>query len=280
VRRLGTLVVATTLALLGGCESTPPRPSAMTPAPGSEAVTFTRVVAPLLQRHCLECHRPESVAPFSLLRYEDAYSRRAKIRRVVTTRKMPPWKAVPGYGEFADVRRLADPEIDVISRWVAAGAPEGDPGDLPAPRKFRTGWTLGRPSAVIAMEEPFTAPPRTADIYRCFTVPIRIAGDRRFIRASEVLPGNRKVVHHVQTFLDRTGRSVELDRAEPGPGYTCFGGPGFDSSGGLGGWVPGLAPIEIPPGVPDRTVGYHAGAAQQAWREVLALFERRLEARR
>jgi len=69
------------------------------------------------------------------------------------------------------------------------------------------------------------------------------------IRASEVLPGNRKVVHHVQTYLDVTGRSVELDQAEPGPGYTCFGGPRFDSSGGLGGWAPGYAPIEIPPGV-------------------------------
>ncbi|HEX9818440.1 MAG TPA: ascorbate-dependent monooxygenase [Methylomirabilota bacterium] len=250
MRRLRMLAIVTTLALLGGCESTPPRPSATTSRPPtSDAVTFTRDVAPLLQRHCQECHRPESVAPFGLLRYEDAYSRRAKIRKAVTTRKMPPWKAVPGYGEFADVRRLAESEIDVISRWVATGAPEGDPRDLPAPRRFSTGWALSRPSAVIAMEEPFTVPPRTSDLYRCFTVPIRIAGDWRFIRASEVLPGNRKVVHHVQTFLDRTGRSVELDQAEPGPGYTCFGGPGFDSSGGLGGWVPGLAPIEIPPRV-------------------------------
>jgi hypothetical protein len=162
---------------------------------------------------------------------------------------MPPWKAVPGHGEFADVRRLAEPEIELISRWIAAGAPEGDPRELPPPRRFRTGWTLGRPSAVIAMEKPFTVPPRTSDIYRCFTVPIRIAGDWRFIRAAEVLPGNRKVVHHVQTFLDRTGRSEEMDRAEPGPGYTCFGGAGFDSAGGLGGWVPGMAPLEIPPRV-------------------------------
>jgi hypothetical protein len=240
----------TALAGLVACESTPPRPSPVTPtAAVPDVVTFTRDVAPLLQRHCQECHRPGSVAPFSLLQYADAYSRRAKIHRAVTTRRMPPWKAVPGYGEFADSRRLADPEIELISRWLAAGAPEGDPRDLPAPRSFRTGWTLGRPSAVIAMEEPFTVPPRTRDIYRCFSVPIRMAGDWRFIRASEVLPGNRKVVHHVQTFLDRSGRSMELDRAEPGPGYTCFGGPGFDSAGGLGGWVPGMAPLEIPPRV-------------------------------
>jgi hypothetical protein len=99
---------------------------------------------------------------------------------------------------------------------------------------------------VFEMEEAFTVPARTRDIYRCFTVPLRLGGDWRFIRAAEVLPGNPKVVHHVQTFLDRTGRSVELDQAEPGPGYTCFGGPGFDSPGGLGGWAPGIVPLQIP----------------------------------
>lgn len=214
--------------------------------PSLEVVTFAKHIAPLLQRHCQECHRPDSVAPFSLLAYEQAYAHRAKIQKMVQTRKMPPWKAVPGYGEFADVRRLSDEEIGLFERWVAAGAPRGDDRDLPAPRRFRTGWLLGRPNAVFAMEKAFTAPARTRDIYRCFTVPIRLAADWRFISAAEVLPGNLKVVHHVQTFLDVTGRSVELDRAEPGPGYTCFGGPGFDSAGGLGGWVPGLVPLQIP----------------------------------
>jgi hypothetical protein len=162
---------------------------------------------------------------------------------------MPPGKAVPGHGEFSDVRRLSDDETRLIARWVAGGAREGDPRDLPSPRRFPTGWALGTPSAVLAMEEPFTVPARTKDIYRCFSVPIRIPGEWRMIRASEVLPGNRKIVHHVQTFLDVTGRSVELDREEPGPGYTCFGGPRFDSVGGLGGWAPGYPPIEIPSGV-------------------------------
>src|SRR5919201_763952 len=95
-------------------------------------------------------------------------------------------------------------EVAPIAKWVAAGGPEGDRRDLPAPRRFPTGWTLGTPGAVIAMEEPFTVPPRSKDIYRCFTVPLRIAGNASFIQASEVLPGNRKVVHHVQTFLDLT----------------------------------------------------------------------------
>jgi len=238
--RAFTLAALVAVVMLGACET------AKAPLVASGPVTFTRHIAPLLQRHCQECHRPESVAPFPLLTYDDAASRRAKIRKAVTARKMPPWKAVPGYGEFADVRRLSDEEIALVTRWVHDGAPEGDPRDLPPPRKFPTGWALGRPGAVLAMTKPFTIPARTRDIYRCFAVPITIPGEWRFIRASEVLPGNRKVVHHVQTFLDVNGRSVELDR---GDGYPRFGGPGFETQGGLGGWTPGFQPLEIPSGV-------------------------------
>ena len=245
--RAWTLAALAAVVFLGACETTTAPIGASVQGPAAAgAVTFSKHIAPLLQRHCQECHRPDSVAPFPLLTYEDASSRRAKIRKAVATRKMPPWKAVPGYAEFADVRRLTDDEIALITRWVADGGPEGDPRDLPPPRKFRTGWTLGRPGAVLAMAKPFSVPARTRDIYRCFAVPITIPGDWRFIRASEVLPGNRKIVHHVQTFLDVTGRSVELDR---GDGYTCFGGPGFEAQGGLGGWTPGFQPLEIPSGV-------------------------------
>ena len=215
-------------------------------------VTFNNQVVRIFQRNCQTCHRPGEVAPFSLLTYDSAHARRDDIVEVVESRYMPPWKAVPGHGEFADVRRLSDDDIRVIARWVADGAPEGDARDLPPLRRFPTGWTLGTPSAVLAMEEPFRVPPRTKDIYRCFVVPLGLPGESQMIRASEILPGNRKIVHHVQTFLDTTGRSVELNAAEPGPGYTCFGGPRFDSAGGLGGWAPGMAPLEVPPGVAWR----------------------------
>ena len=235
--------------LTAACQtaSQPPAPPAV--VAGGERVTFNNQVVRVFQQHCQACHRPGEVAPFSLTTYRDAHAHRDDIRDVVRSRYMPPWKAVPGHGEFAGVRRLSDGEIELIARWVVDGAPEGEPQHLPPPRKFPTGWTLGTPGAVLAMEEPFTVPPRTRDVYRCFSVPIRLPGDMRFIRASEVLPGNRKIVHHVVTFLDVTGRSVELDQAEPGPGYTCFGGPGFDSPGGLGGWAPGYPGVEIPPGV-------------------------------
>src|SRR5438132_12957799 len=240
---------ALALALLVSACQTSARSDVRLAANDARPVTFSNQVVRIFQRNCQICHRPGEVAPFSLTTYKDAHAKRDDIVEAVESRYMPPWKAVPGHGEFTDVRRLSDDEIRLIARWVADGAPEGDARDLPSPRRFPTGWTLGTPSAVLAMEEPFTVPPRTKDIYRCFVVPIRIPGEWRMIRASEVLPGNRKVVHHVQTFLDVTGRSVELDAAEPGPGYTCFGGPRFDSAGGLGGWAPGYPPIEIPSGV-------------------------------
>jgi len=243
--RRAALAVALLLAACQTSPNTPLRPEVT----GDHPVTFNNQVVRIFQRNCQTCHRPGEVAPFSLTTYKDAHARRDDIVEAVESRYMPPWKAVPGHGEFTGVRRLSDEEIRVLARWVAEGAPEGEPRDLPAPRTFPTGWRLGTPGAVLAMEEPFTVPPRTKDIYRCFVVPIRIPGEWRMIRASEVLPGNRKIVHHVQTFLDVTGRSVELDQAEPGPGYTCFGGPRFDSVGGLGGWAPGYPPIEIPSGV-------------------------------
>lgn len=241
------------LALLtAACQTSPPTPPRSDASVADTPVTFNNQVVRVFQHHCQTCHRPGEVAPFSLTTYRDAHARKSDILEAVESRYMPPWKAVPGHGDFTDVRRLSDQEVSLIAKWVAAGGPEGDARDLPAPRRFPTGWTLGTPGAVVAMEEPFTVPPRSKDIYRCFTVPLRIPGNASFIRASEVLPGNRKVVHHVQTFLDVTGRSVELDRADPGPGYTCFGGAGFDAAGGLGGWAPGLPPLEIPPRVAWR----------------------------
>ena len=242
-------VLIALVLLTAACQtaSRPPGPAAVTSPDGS--VTFSNQVVRVFQQHCQTCHRPGEVAPFSLVSYREAYPRRDDIVDVVRSRYMPPWKAVPGHGEFADVRRLSQAEIDLIARWVADGAPEGEPSLMPPPRIFPSGWTLGTPGAVLAMEEPFTVPPKTRDLYRCFSVPISLPVDARFIRAAEVLPGNRKIVHHVLTFLDVTGRSVELDRAEPGPGYTCFGGPGFDSAGGVGGWAPGYPGVQVPPGV-------------------------------
>ena len=119
--------------------------------------TFTRDVAPILQRHCQECHRADGGGPFHLSTYDQAYRRRQKILETTRARTMPPWKAAAGYGEFVGVRGLSKEEIAVIGRWVETGAAEGDPADLPPPPVFETATTRGTPDLVLR-SEAFTVP--------------------------------------------------------------------------------------------------------------------------
>src|SRR5262249_58980948 len=120
-----------------------------------EATPSPRPVAPTLARNCVICHRPGEVGPFSLLTYRDAAKRADFLREITASRRMPPWKARPGFGVFLDNLRLSDRELAILARWVDAGAPEGDPADLPAPPRFTDGWQLGQPDYVFPVAEPF-----------------------------------------------------------------------------------------------------------------------------
>ena len=215
--------------------------------PASETPTYSEHVAPIVQQRCQSCHRAGEHAPFALLTYRDLYERRDDIRDAVRGRVMPPWKPVAGIGDFLGVRRLTTQEHDTILRWIDAGAPEGDRAKLPPPVAFSSGWALGTPDHVVEMESAYTVNARAADVYRCFVIPTSFAEDR-WVTKAEFAPGNRKVVHHVLTYLDTSGTAEVLDRAEPGPGYTCFGGPRFMPVGGLGGWAPGAVPHQMPEG--------------------------------
>ena len=106
------------------------------PVPAQEPPTFTADVAKIFQNRCQACHRPGEHAPFSLLTYRDVYSRRSDIKDAVQGRVMPPWKPVPGAGDFLESRRLSDDELNTVVRWLDAGAPEGDPAKLPPPLVF------------------------------------------------------------------------------------------------------------------------------------------------
>ncbi|HEV8615576.1 MAG TPA: ascorbate-dependent monooxygenase [Methylomirabilota bacterium] len=214
----------------------------------ADAVTFTRDVAPLLQQHCQECHRPGGGAPFALSAYEHVYHRRDKILESVEKRLMPPWKARPGYGDLAGERRLSDAEISTLRRWVAGGAPEGDPGDLPPPRAFAATAVVGTPDLVLRPEQDFTVPARAGDMYRCFSIATSFPEDRYFT-AAEVVPGNSKIVHHVLAMVDPDGVSAPVTARDGLRGYPCFGGPGFKIDGYLGGWSPGARPWQLPEGV-------------------------------
>ncbi len=157
--------------------------------------SFTKDVAPILYKNCVSCHRPGEMAPMSLLDYKSARPWAKAIQTAVVSRKMPPWFADPRYGHFQNDARLKPEEIETIKAWVADGAVEGDPKDLPAQPKFAEGWRLGKPDSVIDIGEDFKVPPGR-DVYQNFVVQTNFK-EGKWIRAAHVLPGNRKVVHHV-----------------------------------------------------------------------------------
>jgi mono/diheme cytochrome c family protein/peroxiredoxin len=211
--------------------------------------TYAKDVAPILQKNCQECHRPGQVGPFSLETFDQARKRAADIVAVVENRSMPPWKAAPHVGvKFKDARSLSEDEIATLVAWSEADAPEGNPADLPSLPKFPDDWQLGTPDLVVDIGADFTVPAGGDDIYRCFVVPTHLDKDQ-YVAAVEYRPGNRSVVHHMLAYVDISGKARERDQAEPGPGYTCFGGPGEPIHGGLGGWAPGNLPSFLPDGI-------------------------------
>jgi len=107
---------------------------------GYAAPTFTKDVAPILYQRCVQCHRPNDIAPMSLLDYKSARPWARAIRESVLSRKMPPWFADPHYGSFANDARLSAAEIETIKAWVDAGAPEGNPRELPPEPVVVEGW--------------------------------------------------------------------------------------------------------------------------------------------
>jgi mono/diheme cytochrome c family protein len=214
-----------------------------------EAVTFNKDVAPILWKNCAGCHHAGHVGPFPLLTYKDAAKRAAFLRDITASRRMPPWRAEPGYGPFENERRLSDADIRTIARWVEAGAPEGDPNDLPPAPRFPEGWQLGEPDLIVKMPAAFKVPAGGPDVYRCFVIPLNINEDRT-VAAIEFRPGNRRVIHHASFFLDDKGqaRQKEKEAADGQPGYTSFGGPGFAPVGGLSGWGLAALPRFLPEG--------------------------------
>lgn len=244
-------------------------------------VTYHDQVARILQKRCQECHRPDGIGPFSLLSYDQALSWAADIEAYTADGSMPPWKPVAGHGNFQNVRTMPAEEIEQLARWVQAGCPEGDPAKSPEPMEFPTGWTMGEPDLVLTPDEEYELGADGDDVYRNFVLPTNFDRDM-YVSAYEILPGNRRVVHHVLMFLDNRGISEKLDAKDPGPGYTSqLGLPGFIPSGGLGGWAPGNLPHALDDGVSrllpkgDRVVmqvHYHKSGKVERDRTKLGLY--------
>lgn len=190
-----TRSIAVALASLGVLVAPASAQSTGRVPPGA-APTYSKDVAPILYRHCTTCHRPGEIGPMSLMTFRDARPWVKAIGTRVSAGTMPPWHADPAFGEFVNDRRLSAVERDVILRWVAAGGPEGNPADAPAPPTYVDGWTIGQPDVVLSMQEDYPLPASGTIAYQYFEVPTDFAEDR-WVRAYEVRPGNREAVHHV-----------------------------------------------------------------------------------
>jgi tetratricopeptide (TPR) repeat protein len=222
------------------------------PAAAQSHLTFDKDIAPIVWRRCATCHRAGEIGPFSLVTYDDVKRRATQIAAVTSRRVMPPWKPEPGHGDFQDARRLTDEELHALQQWIAEGAVEGDPADLPPAPEWSGGWQLGTPDLVVTMPEEFTVRADGPDVFRTFVIPIPLAR-ARFVRAVEFRPGNARVVHHASLGVDRTQGSRQLDRRDPEPGYV--GSMVVEArypEGQLLGWTPGQAPHPSPDGMQWR----------------------------
>jgi hypothetical protein len=214
---------------------------------GKPTPTFAKDVAPLLQEKCQECHRPGTAAPMSLVSYEETRPWAKSIRQRVITRNMPPWhldKTV-GIQHFQNDRSLTDAQIATVVAWADAGAPLGNPKDMPPPKQWPDdgGWPLakvyGQPDLVLKSED-YTMPAHGQDVWFKPLTDVTLA-EPRWVRAVEMRPGTlpgRKIMHHV---LARLIQSEPSASANPGaaPAADDGGGGGMAGAGLLMEWAVG-----------------------------------------
>jgi|JI10StandDraft_1071094.scaffolds.fasta_scaffold14135_2 mono/diheme cytochrome c family protein len=185
--------------------------------PTSRAVTYTRDVAPILQQKCQQCHQPGSIAPMSLLTYEDAKKYSRRIRTKVSERLMPPWHIdrTVGIQQFKNDGSLSDAQVQTIVDWVDAGAPLGDTKDMPPamtfpdPNRWQLAEKLGAPDLIIK-SKPYTLAAKTQDKWYRPVVETGLT-EARWVRAIEVKPvraADRKIVHHVLAYLIQPEQGV------------------------------------------------------------------------
>ena len=194
-------------------------------------ISYAERIAPLLVDKCVACHREGGVAPWAMTRYDIVRGFAPMIREVVRTKRMPPWHADPHYGSFVGDRSMSNADAMDLVHWIEAGAPRGTGADpLAALDKTWSEWTLGKPDLIV--EVPAYQVQATGVLSYQYPHAANPLGRDVWIRAIEIIPGNRSVVHHVLAGIDDPGRGER--RAIRG------------QMGELGGYAPGKNAIPYP----------------------------------
>jgi hypothetical protein len=213
------------------------------------APAFQKDVLPILQKHCQQCHRPGGIAPMSLISYRETRPWAKAIEQAVLTRKMPPWFADPAYGNFSNDPSLSKEELQTVTEWVKAGAPEGSSRDAPTPMNWSSGWSIGKPDVIFTMPQLFVLPKSGEIDYQWVIVPTNFKEDR-WVERVEVQPGNRAAVHHAVIYLREPGASWLKDRPKGSLFTLSSEDPGsFTTSDILFTYTPGAAADRWPKGM-------------------------------
>ncbi|MDQ3012422.1 MAG: cytochrome c [Acidobacteriota bacterium] len=210
------------------------------------AVTFSKDVAPIIQKNCVVCHRPGEVAPMAFTSYKEVRPWARSIREKVVTREMPPWFADPKHGEFSNDCRLSQKEIDTIAAWVEGGAAEGDSKLMPPNPKFTEGWQIAKPDVVLSMTDEFHIPAEGVIPYKYFAIPTNFTEDK-YVQFAELRAGDRQHVHHVIASVRYPSSAPLPPAGEIKPEALAAARQqqqnAEDSDGRLIGWAPGEAPL-------------------------------------
>jgi len=181
--------------------------------------TYSKDVAPIIQKNCQVCHRPGEAGPFPMLNYRQVRPWAQAMKVAVQSGKMPPWFADPRYGHFSNAMSLTPAEKETLAKWADAGAPEGDPKDLPPPVDWVAGWQIGKPDKVYELPVPYDVPASGVIDYQHVIVPTGFTQDL-WVQAAEVRPTDRMVVHHIIAFVREPNSNWFRDQ-KPGVFFTA-----------------------------------------------------------
>jgi thiol-disulfide isomerase/thioredoxin len=174
-----------------GCLISPP-----TSIAGDSHLTYATDIAPIIHRHCVECHRGGGAAPFTLLNPRQVTGRAAMIAEVVMEERMPPWYASREHGTFVNAKGMSAEEKRLVAAWAAGGAALGNLDAAPEPPSFpETEWAIGEPDLVLRAEKVFEVPATGYIPYEYVTLPYEFPADT-WIQGIEITPSNPAVVHH------------------------------------------------------------------------------------